>query len=150
MFKDKKRIIFFALVILSLFSLLWIIFMTRGKPSNTPSPAPTTKFELIKTIPLNNSTDPLLSTSAIEFYFSKPIKVESLVINTNPNVNIIFELNQNNTILYVRAEEGWQYGTLYELIVSAVSKDNEELPGKIVLKFKPATLKNSPLDEIPQ
>ena len=150
MFKNKKRIIFFALVILSLFSLLWIIFMTRGKPSNTPSPTPTTKFELIKTIPANNSIDPLLSTSAIEFYFSKPIKVESLVINSNPNVDTIFELNQNNTVLYVRAGEGWQYGTLYELTINATSKDNEELPEKIILKFKPAVLKNSPMDEIPQ
>lgn len=150
MFKNKKRLILFSLVILSLFSLLWIIFKTQDKTGISPSPVPITKFELIKTIPINNSTDPLLSTSAVEFYFSKPIKVGSLVINSDPKVNIIFELNQNNTILYVRAGEGWQYGTFYELTISVISKDNEELPEKIILKFKPAILKNSPMDEIPQ
>lgn len=150
MFKNRKRLILFSLVILSLFSLLWIIFKTQDKTDISPSPVPITKFELIKTIPVNNSVDPLLSTSAVEFYFSKPIKVESLVINSDPKVNIIFELNQNNTVLYVLAEEGWQYGTFYELTISAISKDNEELPEKIILKFKPAILKNSPMDEIPQ
>jgi len=150
MFKNKKRIFFFALIVLSLVSLLWIIFKTQDDSNTNPSPTPTTKFELIKTIPVNNSTDPLLPTSAIEFYFSKPIKIESLVISSNPKVNIIFELDQNNTVLYVRAEEGWQYGTLYGLTIGVSSKDSEELPEKIILNFKPGTLRFSPLDEIPQ
>ena len=150
MFKNRKRLFLFALIILSLISLLWIFFATQGKPDTTPLPTPTTKFELVKTIPANNSTDPLLSTSAVEFYFSKPIKVESLVIASEPKTNIIFDLNENNSVLYVKAVEGWKYETLYKLTISVSSADNDNLSEKIILNFKPGMLKLSPLDEIPQ
>jgi len=150
MFKNRKRVFLFVLIILSLLSLLWIIFIIRGKSDTKPGPTPTTKFELIKTIPLNNSTEPLLSTSAVEFYFSKPIKVESLVIMSEPKTNITFELDENNSVLYVKAVEGWKYETLYKLTISVSSADNDNLPEKIILNFKPGMLKFSPLDEIPQ
>lgn len=150
MFKNKKKFFLIVLIILSLASLLWIIFTVRDKTDIEPSPTPISKFELLRTIPTNNSTDPFLPTSAVEFYFSKPIKVESLTVSSEPKVNTIIETSQDNTILYLRTEEGWQYGTLYKLTINVNSKDNQELPEKIILNFKPGTLKYSPLDEIPQ
>ncbi len=149
MLKNKKIVPVFILLVLSVLSIVWILSKSGVGFRQKPTPTPYVEFKLIKSVPENNSSGSLLSTSSIEFYFSKPIDISSLVINTNPQTDTIIETDDNNTSLFVRAMEGWQYEVSYKMTIEAKSSTGEVIP-PIELNFKPNILKNSPMDEVPQ
>lgn len=147
---NKKRLFIITLGVLGLISIIWI-FSVSNKPKTEPSPTPNPiKFELKKTIPENNSNNYFPATTAIEFSFTKPLNVKSLVINTKPQTDIVFETDQNDQTLYIRALKGWKFNTNYQISINVDSKNGELLPQKIDFNFQVTLPKSSQLDEVPR
>lgn len=149
MIKNKKVVFIFVLFLLSILSIFWILSKSGVKFAQKPTPTPYEEFKLIKSIPENNSSNPLLDTSSIEFYFSKPIDVSSLVINVEPQTDIVIDTDDNNKALFVHVVGGWQYETLYKMSVEVKSSTGETI-SPIELNFRPNIPKYSPMDEVPQ
>ncbi len=147
---NKKRLFIITLGILSLISVIWI-FSFSNKPKTEPSPTPKPiRFDLKRTIPENNSNNYFPATTAIEFSFTKPLDRASLVINTKPQTDVVFETDQNDQNLYIRALKGWKFNTNYQISIDVDSKDGESLPQKIDFNFQVTLPKSSQLDEVPR
>jgi len=147
---SKKRLIFLALFVISVISLVWLFSLSK-KPAISPTPTPVpTKFELIKAIPTNGSKNLFPATSAIEFDFSKQIDINTLVITSTPKADVAFETDQGGKILFIRALGGWRLATTYEITVDVVSKDKDKLPENIIYTFEANIPKSSQMDEIPR
>lgn len=132
-------IVFLALIVLG------AIFGRVQKPRPTPTPVP---FELLGTIPASGSVNVFPVTTAVEFVFSKPINVDTLVLGSVPAENLTFETDQKDAVLFVRAVNGWRLGVKYQITISVTSKDGETLPA-ISYSFEVNSPKVSPLDERP-
>lgn len=149
MLRNKKILSILILLVLSFLSVIWILYKSGIKLKQEPTPTPHVEFKLIKSIPGDNSSDPFLDTSAIEFYFSKPIDVSSVTINVDPETDTVIETDNDNTSLFIRAHRGWKYGTLYKIAVKVKSSVGDII-SPIELNFKPNIPKHSPMDEVPQ
>ncbi len=148
---NKKLFLLLVLIVLSFISFAWIVSKIRKSEINTPIPTPESVFfELIRTIPENNSINTIPSTTSILFYFSKPVDLSTLVLNSNPKSNLTFETDNNDTVLYVRNQDGWQYDTQYKITINISSKDKQPLPENINFNFKTTRITRSDMDEIPQ
>lgn len=150
LFSNKKNILLLILTVLSILSILWIFFTTSKRKVIPPSPAPNIKFELIRTIPENGSKDLSPNTSALEFDFSKPIEISTLVMNSVPKTDLLFETDNEDKILYIRALNGWEIGTSYTITINVSSKDKDNLQNKIIFNFESNFPKSSLMDEVPR
>lgn len=130
--------------------MVWIFSMTNKQRPVKPSPTPNVKFELVRTIPANGSKDFSPNTSALEFDFSKPIDINTLILTSVPKTPLIFETNNEGNALYIRTQDGWKIGTNYTLTIDVSSIDKENLDNKIIFTFESNFPKSSLMDEVPR
>lgn len=139
--KNKKRIIVF-LIFISILSVFWILSQTKKVPKTTPTPigAPL-QFKLLRTNPAYGVGAQIINTNAIDFKFSKPIDVSTLVVNISPEIEFSFETDEENRVLYIIPNPNWTTDQLYKFLISVNSKDGDKLPEKIEyqLQIKPIT-----------
>lgn len=129
--KNKKKLLI-AAIFVSLLSIIWIISKTKrqDQPSPTSSPIPL-KFELLRANPSYGVGAQIIDTNAVDFKFSKPIDISTLVINIEPKINYSFETDGDKRILYISPNSNWETGQLYNISIDVSSEEGEKLPKKI-------------------
>lgn len=148
--KNKKKLLT-ILAILSLLSVAWIILTTKKqKAIVTPTPTPTgipLEFKLLRTNPAYGEGAQIIDTNAIDFKFSKPIDVSSLIISITPEINYYFETDEEDRLLYIIPQPKWETKKLYNISIKVKSKDGESLSKSIDYKLQIEPITTSELTE---
>ena len=147
MFNKKTRILITILFFFSIISVYWIYTKTKSTTQIIkPTPIPV-KYEFIKAIPQTGSVSTIPATSAIEFYFTKPIQEGSADVIISPETSLTFSSDSVLKSFYIRAVPAWKLGVKYNIKVNIRSESGEILQEPINYSFELKQMKDSLLTE---
>lgn len=146
--KNNKKLFIRILVVISIYSLAWIIFQNYKikKPEVLPTPLPI-KFEYLKSIPASGTISTIPITSVIEFYFSRPVDENTAEVTVTPDTQLSFSSDVPYKAFYIKAIPSWKMDQEYKITVKIKSKEGQDLQNTINYSFKLEQMKDSLLTE---
>ena len=143
----RTKILISLLFIVSLISILWLYSVGQSDqdiPTLTPKPI---KYSFVRAIPTSGSTSNIPPTSAIDFYFSKPILESSADVVITPEIPLTFSSDTKLNAFYIRAIPSWKLDTKYTIRINIRSQEGESLSETIEYSFTLKQMKDSLLSE---
>lgn len=143
----RAKMLISLLFIISLISIVWLYSVGQSdKETLTPTPKPV-KYSFVRAIPVSGSTSNIPPTSAIDFYFSKPISESSADVVITPEIPLTFSSDVKLNAFYIRAVPSWKLDTKYTIRINIRSQEGESLDEPIEYSFTLKQMKNSLLSE---
>ena len=140
------------LIVILIISAIFFILLTISKGDNktgiiTPSPTPTTRFEVLNIFPPPGNATMAIPNLAIQISFSKPIDLISTIVQIKPYENFDLSLSKDGMTLSIFPIQSWKYNTKYDLTITVKSKDSQELESPLLYTFTPKEVLESDLIE---
>lgn len=150
MFKNlskKTKILISLLFVVSIISTIWIYSVSQSKQTITTATPKPVKYNFVRAIPLSGSESNIPPTSAIDFYFSKPILESSADVIVTPEIPLTFSSDTKLNAFYIRAIPSWKLDTRYTIKINIKSNEGESLDAPIEYSFTLKQMKDSLLSE---
>lgn len=105
---------------------------------NTEPPAKQNDFKVISFSPKD---EPIGVTEAIKIRFSKPVTLESVIYEVNPEEQIVMSLDSSETEVALEHIQAWGFDTNYtiKILKSTISKDFIKLDKDYTFTFNTAS-----------